>query len=66
MAEKWIQKAVSKNPGYLHRELHIPEGQKIPQGGIDKAEHADNPHLAKAANMAKTLAHLRRKCGGGV
>jgi len=28
MAEKWIQKAVSKHPGKLHRELGVPEGKK--------------------------------------
>jgi hypothetical protein len=67
MAEKWIQGAINPaHKGLLHRELHIPEGHKIPQGRIEKAEHANNPHLAKQARLAETLSHLRRKCGGSV
>jgi len=66
MSDTWIAGAVGKNPGYLHRALHVPQGQKIPQGRIDKATHAESPHLAKAANLAKTLEHLHKKHGGSV
>lgn len=67
MAEDhWIQKAVSKNPGYLHRVTHTPIGQKIPRGEVSKAAHADNPHERKAAQMAENLSHLRRRHGSCV
>jgi hypothetical protein len=54
MAEKWIQKAI-KHPGALHKELHVPEGKKIPMKKLTKAEHSKNPTLRKRATLAKTL-----------
>jgi hypothetical protein len=51
---KWIQGAI-KHPGALHRALHVPEGKKIPQGKLEKAEHSSNPTLRRRANLAKTL-----------
>jgi hypothetical protein len=54
MAEKWIQKAIKK-PGALHKELHVPEGKKIPMKKLTKAEHSKNPTLRKRATLAKTL-----------
>src|SRR6202012_951219 len=42
----WIKDAV-KHPGALHKELHVPEGKKIPAKKLEKAEHSDNPKLAK-------------------
>lgn len=65
MADHWIQGAV-QHPGALHRELHVPQGEKIPHAKIMKAAHADNPILAKRARLAETLSKLHRKCGGGV
>jgi len=60
MSEKWIQKANIKK-GALHRELHIPEGKKIPKKTLDKAAKSSNPTLAKRANLAKTLSKLGKK-----
>ncbi len=60
MAEKWIQKAI-KHPGKLHRELGVPEGQKIPAKKLEKAEHSKSPTLRREANLAHTLKKLRRK-----
>lgn len=60
MAEKWIQKAVSKHPGKLHRALGVPQGQKIPAKKLTKATHSKNPTLRREANLAKTLAKLRK------
>lgn len=59
MAEKWIQKAVSKHPGKLHRELGVPAGEKIPAKKLNKAVHSSNPTLRKEANLAKTLKKIR-------
>lgn len=54
MSEKWAQKAFSKNPGKLHRRLHVPEGEKIPAAKLEKAAHSEDPSLRKEAALAKT------------
>jgi hypothetical protein len=35
-------------------------GKKIPMKKIEKAEHSDNPKLAKRAVLARTLRGLRK------
>jgi hypothetical protein len=52
--EKWIGSAIH-HPGALHKELHVPEGEKIPAKKLEKASNSDNPTLARRANLAKTL-----------
>ena len=52
--KNWIRKAI-KHPGALHRELHVPEGKKIPEAKLEKAKHSSNPTLAKRAQLAETL-----------
>jgi hypothetical protein len=59
VAEKWIQGAI-KHKGKLHRELGVPEGEKIPAKKLSKAEHSKNPTIRKEANLAKTLKKLRK------
>jgi hypothetical protein len=59
MAEHWIQGAI-KRPGALHRALDVPEGEKIPEKKIEKAEHSSNERLAREARLAETLKHLRK------
>lgn len=56
---KWIQGAI-KHPGALHKELHVPEGEKIPAKKLQKAEHSDNPKLRKRAQLAETLKGLHK------
>lgn len=51
---KWIQGAI-KHPGALHEELGVPQGEKIPEKKLEKAEHSNNPTLRKRANLAETL-----------
>ena len=51
---KWIQGAI-KHPGALHRQLGVPQGQKIPAKKLAKAAKSDNPTLRRRANLAKTL-----------
>lgn len=65
MSDDWIAGAVGK-PGALHRQLGVPEDEKIPAKKLAKAEHSDNPTLAKRANLAATLKRLHKKCGGEV
>jgi len=53
MAEKWIQKAISK-PGALHRQLNVPEGQKIPAKKLATAAQKGGK-LGQRARLAQTL-----------
>lgn len=57
--EKWIQGAV-KNKGALHKELGVPQGKKIPEEKIEKAEHSKNPKLRKRAVLAETLKKMHK------
>lgn len=60
--EKWIQKALPKSSkGKLHKELGVPEGKKIPEKKLMKAEHSKNPKTSKRAVLAETLKHIRKK-----
>lgn len=63
MAEKFIQKALSKkgSKGKLHRELGVPIGEKIPAKKMAKAAKSKSPMIRKEAIFAKTLAKLRKK-----
>ena len=56
-SEKWIQKAVDpSHKGDLHKALHVPQGEKIPKGKIEKATHSKNAHLRHMAQFAKNVA----------
>lgn len=59
MAEKWIKGAIKK-PGALHKSLGVPEGKKIPEKKLKKAEHSKNPLMRKRAALAETLGKLRK------
>lgn len=58
--KKWIEKA-TKNKGALHKELGVKIGTKIPAKKLKAAENSKNPTERKRANLAKTLAKLRKK-----
>ena len=55
----WIAGAI-KRPGALHRALHVPEGKKIPDAKIEKAEGSSNLRLAREARLAETLKGFRK------
>ncbi len=59
MKKHWIQKAI-KHPGALHKELGVPQGQKIPKAKLEKAAHAGGVE-GKRANLAMTLSKLHHK-----
>lgn len=63
--EHWIAGAI-KHPGALHRELGVPQGEKIPAKKLAKAKHSDNPLLRKRANLASTLGKMHKAAGGSV
>jgi hypothetical protein len=62
MAEKWIQKALSKkgSKGKLHRKLGIPEEKKIPASRLKAAEKKGGK-IGKEAHLAETLKKLHHK-----
>lgn len=55
----WIQGAV-KHKGALHKELHVPQGEKIPTNKLNKAAHSSNPILKKRAILAETLSKFKK------
>ena len=55
----WIQGAI-KHKGALHKELGIPQGQKIPQSKLNSAEKKGGIE-GKRAHLAETLKGLRKK-----
>jgi hypothetical protein len=59
MSEKWIQKAIKK-PGALHKELGVPQGQKIPAKKLTAA--AKKPgKLGQRARLAQTLKGMKKR-----
>jgi len=60
MAKKFIQEMHMKK-GALHKELHVPEGKKIPEKKLEKATHSKNPTERKRAVLAETLKSFKKK-----
>jgi len=58
MAKNWIKDAVKK-PGQLHKDLGVPQGQKIPQSKIDSAAKQKGK-VGQRARFAQTLKKMRR------
>lgn len=57
--KNWIQDAVKK-PGELHKELHVPLGEKIPQKKLATA--AKKPgKLGQRARLAETFKNMKKK-----
>ena len=56
MAEKWIQKAISK-PGSLRKSLGVKEGKTIPAAKLAKAAKAPGK-MGQRARLAQTLKKL--------
>lgn len=54
----WIQGAI-KHHGALHRDLGVPEGQKIPRSKILAAAHGSGK-TAERARLALVLEHLHK------
>ena len=58
--DKWIQKAVGKHKGKLHKELGVPEGEKIPAKKMAKAAKSKDPTIRKEVALAKTLKKMHK------
>jgi hypothetical protein len=59
MAEKWIQKAISK-PGALRKSLGVKEGEKIPAKKLATAAEKKGV-TGQRARLAETLKGMRKK-----
>jgi hypothetical protein len=58
MAKQWIAGAI-KHPGQLHRDLHVPQGQKIPAEALQRALSGSmGPTVKKRAQLARTLGKM--------
>jgi hypothetical protein len=58
MAKNFIQKAIKK-PGQLHKDLGVPQGQKIPEGKLAAA--AKEPgKVGQRARFAQTLKGMKK------
>lgn len=58
-------KAAIKNPGALHKDLHVPAGQKIPKKKIAQAAQGDGK-TAQRARFAMTLSKMHKAKGGKI
>jgi len=58
MAEKWIQKAISK-PGALKKELGVKKDQKIPASKLKAAEKKPGK-VGQRARLAETLKGFKK------
>lgn len=56
----WIQKAVGKDKGGLHRSLGIAQDKKIPKSKILSAAKKGGK-VGKQARLAETLEGLKRR-----
>lgn len=57
--KNFIQRAIKK-PGALHRDLGVPQGEKIPAKKIAEAAKKGGK-VGERARFAQTLAKIRRK-----
>jgi hypothetical protein len=59
MAKRWKTKAAMKNvggeKGKLHREMGVPEGEKIPADKLKAATHSSDPEKRRDAIRAETM-----------
>jgi hypothetical protein len=56
---KWIQNAIKK-PGALHKELGVPQGQKIPESKLEAAA-SKGGKIGKRARFAEELKGFNHK-----
>jgi hypothetical protein len=58
MAKQWIKGAIKK-PGQLHKDLGVPQGEKIPPGKLEAAAKSKGK-VGQRARLAKTLKGMSR------
>jgi hypothetical protein len=58
MAKDWIKGAIKK-PGQLHRDLGVPQGQKIPASKLQAAAKSGGK-VGQRARFAMTLSKMKK------
>lgn len=58
MAKNWIAGAI-KRPGQLHRDLGVPQGEKIPAGKLASAAKRSGK-VGQRARLAQTLKGMNK------
>jgi hypothetical protein len=58
MAKNWIAKAIKK-PGQLHKDLGVPQGQKIPKAKLEAAAKQKGK-VGQRARLAQTLSKMNK------
>ena len=43
--------------GLLHKDLHVPQGEKIPAAKLEAARHSPDPKVRKRAVFAENFGH---------
>jgi hypothetical protein len=52
--------------GLLHKDLGVPQGQKIPASKIAAAKHSSNPAVRKRATFAQNAKSWHHSSIGGM
>jgi hypothetical protein len=58
MAKNWIANAIKK-PGSLHRQMGIPQGEKIPEGRLEAAAEKGGTE-GRRARLAMVLKRMHK------
>ena len=58
MTKNWIAGAIKK-PGQLHKDLGVPQGEKIPAKKL-KAAEAKGGKVGQRARLAETLKGMKK------
>ena len=58
MVKKWIKAAIKK-PGQLHRDLGVPQGEKIPAKKLNAAAKLSGK-VGQRARLAKSLRRFNK------
>lgn len=61
MAKHWIAGAI-KHPGALHKQMHVPQGQKIPLSKLQMAARKPGK-LGQRARLAMALMKMHKNKG---
>ena len=60
LKKNWIKGAIKK-PGQLHKDLGVPQGEKIPKSKLNAAaEGKYGKKTQQRANLAKTLSKFKK------
>lgn len=60
MGKKNFIAGAIKHPGQLHRDLGVPQGEKIPEGKLEAAAK-EGGKVGERARFAETLKGMRKR-----